>query len=203
MLARVQTLPRPHITMAFTERQELTTFGASIVKPEPALRAQPSSDSGISAQMADAAKKEWAADPSNPYSAFYKHPEARRSMDAGDVHSKTHLDIHTTERDVEAGKPLSPATTQQQTPKVSVDGRLKECTMWPSRQAIMDQRKTAKRHRGCAAFHNLTRKQRLWVKIVIALLIVAAAVGLGVGISKAVGGGVWAGVGQNRPISDH
>lgn len=153
----------------------------------------------MSSTPSDLATKELPVDSSNPYSAFYKHPEARRSMDAASApQSKTHLDVHTLERDIEAGTPLSAATTQQ--PKVSVDGRVKECTMWPSRQAVMDQRKVYKRQRGCNLFKNLTSKQRLWAKIIIALLVVAAAVGLGVGISRAVGGGVWAGQGKSKEI---
>ena len=155
----------------------------------------------MSSTPSDLATKELPVDSSNPYSAFYKHPEARRSMDAASApQSKTHLDVHTLalERDVESGMPLSAATTQQ--PKVSVDGRVKECTMWPSRQAVMDQRKVYKRQRGCNLFKNLTSKQRLWAKIIIALLVVAAAVGLGVGISRAVGGGVWVGQGKSKEI---
>jgi len=50
------------------------------------------------------------------------------------------------------------------------------------------------------AFSELTKKQKLWVKIFIALFVLAAAVGLGVGISRAVGGGVWAGNGHNKQI---
>lgn len=64
----------------------------------------------------------------------------------------------------------------------------------------MDKQKSYKRSRGCNLFKNLNSKQRLWAKIVIALLVVAAAVGLGVGISRAVGGGVWAGQGKSKEI---
>ena len=39
-----------------------------------------------------------------------------------------------------------------------------------------------------------------WVYLAIALFVVAAAVGLGVGISRAVGGGVWSGNGQSKQI---
>ncbi|EAT88894.1 hypothetical protein HBH56_067870 [Parastagonospora nodorum] len=200
--------------MAANEKHEPVTFGVTIEKPSaspqpqptqpllqspPALRSPPSNESTMSTTSADLAHKEMGVDSSNPYSAFYKHPEARRSMDASSApQSKVHLDIHTFERDPEAGLPLSAATTQQ--PKSSVDGRVKECTMWPSRQAVMDQRKTYKRARGCNLFKNLTGKQRLWAKIIIALVVVAAAVGLGVGISRAVGGGVWAGQGRSKEI---
>jgi hypothetical protein len=191
--------------MAANEKNGAITFGATIErpasppKPLPALRSPPSTESTMSSTSAELAKKELPLDESNPYSAFYKHPEARRSMDANSApQSKTHLGIHAFERDMEAGLPLSAATTQQ--PKSSVDGRVKECTMWPSKQAVMDQRKTYKRSRGCNLFKNLTSKQRLWAKIIIALIVVAAAVGLGVGISRAVGGGVWAGQGKSKEI---
>jgi hypothetical protein len=191
--------------MAANEKNGPITFGATIErpvsppKPLPALRSQPSTESAMSSTSADLAKKELPLDESNPYSAFYKHPEARRSMDANSApQSKTHLGVQAFERDMEAGLPLSAATTQQ--PKLSVDGRVKECTMWPSKQAVMDQRKTYKRSRGCNLFKNLTSKQRLWAKIIIALIVVAAAVGLGVGISRAVGGGVWAGQGKSKEI---
>ncbi|OCK95372.1 uncharacterized protein K441DRAFT_80314 [Cenococcum geophilum 1.58] len=136
-------------------------------------------------------------DPTNPYSAFYSHPDARRSMDEQTPHSKTRLEV--CEYDLESGSPIS-VTTTVSPPKLSVDGRVKECTMWPSKQTMMERAKARKREQSCAPFRNLTRKQKLWVKILIALFVVAAAVGLGVGISRAVGGGVWAGNGHNKQI---
>jgi len=199
--------------MAANEKHEPVTFGASIERSaspltssqQQPLRSSPSHESNMSAATAtadaDLAKKEWAADPSNPYSAFYKHPEALRetrpSLNHSAAPSKTHLGVH--EVDLEGAVPLSVASTQQQS-KMSVDGRVKECTMWPTRQAVLDKRKSYKRKRGCAFFRNLNSKQRLWAKIIIALLVVAAAVGLGVGISRAVGGGVWAGDGKSKEI---
>ncbi|KAF2134157.1 hypothetical protein P153DRAFT_106110 [Dothidotthia symphoricarpi CBS 119687] len=188
------------------EKYEPVTFGVTIegptttlaAPPKPILRSPPSNDSTMTSVTEEVAAKEALVNSTNPYSAFYKHPEARRSMD-GALPSKTHLDVTTFERDVEAGVPLSTASTQQQ-PKVSVDGRVKECSMWPSRQAVLDQRKTYKRTRGCNLFRNLTGKQRLYCKIFIALVVVAAAVGLGVGITRAVGGGVWAGDGKSKEI---
>ncbi|KAF2740399.1 hypothetical protein EJ04DRAFT_210127 [Polyplosphaeria fusca] len=182
---------------------EPVTFGATIIdttaKPQPALRSPPSHDSNMSAN-----EKELGIDTTNPFSAFYKHPDAsreRHSQEDANLASKTHLDVVVGERDLEAGLPLSTATTQQ--PKVSVDGRVKECTMWPSRQAVLDQKKKNRRSRGCNLFRNLNSKQRLWAKVIIALIIVAAAVGLGVGISRAVGGGVWSGQGQSREIPNN
>jgi hypothetical protein len=179
------------------------TFGAVVEdtpKPQFTLRPQNSNDSNMSAAL----EKTSGFDSTNPYSAFYKHPEARRSMDAtaSAPNSKVHLDVGVYERDLESGStqglPLSVATTQQA--RVSVDGRVKECTMWPSRQTITERRKMSKRAKGCRLFGSLNSKQRLWAKIVIAMFIIAAAVGLGIGISKAVGGGIWKGNQQDAPI---
>jgi hypothetical protein len=187
--------------MAANYDEKPVTFGATIetlTKPTPALRSPPSNESDFTAPV----DKRADMDSSNPFSAFYKHPDARRSMDektASADASKTHLAVE--ERDVEAGLPLSNATTQQ--PKVSVDGRVKECTMWPSRQAMLEKKKRSQRARGCNLFRNLNSRQRLWVKIIIGLMIVAAATGLGVGISRAVGGGVWSSPGQSKPIPNN
>ncbi|CAI6341612.1 unnamed protein product [Periconia digitata] len=177
------------------------TFGA-VVQDAPInstsdipLRPQPSASSSLNASTPNDAA---GIDSTNPYSAFYKHPEARRSLEASSaLQSKTHLEVDV--RDLEAGSlPLSAATTQN--PKVSVDGRVKECTMWPSRQTIMENKKMNKRARGCKQFRNLNSKQRLWAKILIAALVIAAAVGLGVGISRAVGGGIWKSKGHTQEI---
>lgn len=196
---------------ANNEKYEPVTFGVTIEgktdvpksTPSPAPLVPSSNTSTMSTATADATAKEMAIDSSNPYSAFYKHPDARRSIDnVSAPQSKTHLQINTFEHDLEAGVPLSAATTQQ-LPKVSVDGRVrevKECTMWPSRQAVLEKRKDHKRKKGCTPFQGLSSKQRLWIKIIIALLVIGAAVGLGVGISRAVGGGVWAGDGKSKEI---
>jgi hypothetical protein len=179
-------------------------FGATIEVPsksQHALRSPPSHESNISATSASITEKGTPIDQSNPCSAFYNHPEARRSIDMGTQQSKTHLDVAVYERDLESGLPLSAATTQN--PKSSVDGRVKECSMWPSRQAMMEKKKLHQRARGCNLFHGLTNKQRLWAKIGIALFVVAAAVALGVGISRAVGGGVWSGDGTSKKIPNN
>jgi hypothetical protein len=169
--------------VASTQHGAPVTFGAVVEDAHQPLRPQPSNDSNMSAT-----EKDSAFDSSNPYSAFYKHPAARRSLDASAPQSKTHLDVM--ERDLEASSvPLSAATTQN--PKVSVDGRVKECTMWPSKQAITERKKMSKRARGCHMFRNLNSKQRLWAKILIAAIVVSCAVAVGVGVSRAVGGGIW------------
>lgn len=96
--------------------------------------------------------------------------------------------------------------------RLSFDGRTKECTMWPTKQTLRnkDKAERAKRREsracGCnsvnAWWSSMTKKQRLWFKILVAAFIVAVACGLGIGISKAVGAGVFAGKGQSKPIAD-
>ncbi|GAM84704.1 hypothetical protein ANO11243_027030 [Dothideomycetidae sp. 11243] len=80
----------------------------------------------------------------------------------------------------------------------SVGGRVKECSMWPSRQTLKTRAKQDKtQRRGSTCFGlskkwgGLTRKQRLWIRVLLVLVVVALGVGVAVGISRAVGGGVY------------
>lgn len=75
-------------------------------------------------------------------------------------------------------------------------------SMWPSKQSLIDTHKAGKRQRRCRfdPMRNLTKKQKILVKVLLALVVVALAAGLGVGISRAVGGGIWSGDGYTRTI---
>ncbi|KAG9513187.1 hypothetical protein KCV07_g8942, partial [Aureobasidium melanogenum] len=94
----------------------------------------------------------------------------------------------------------------------SFDDRTKECTMWPTKQTLRNQDKAERAKRratracGCSSINawwsSMSKKQRLWFKILIAAVVVALACGLGIGISKAVGAGVFAGKGQTKPIAN-
>jgi hypothetical protein len=187
---------------------EKTAFGVTVettpsstLPAPPPLRAAVSHESTLSSVHSTPPSKtatpRGESDHTNPFSAFYKHPDARRSMDDNTPTGKSHLDVYT--HDLESGVPISAATTVAH-PKVSIDGRVKECTMWPSKQTMLEKAKARKRERGCNPMRSLDKKQKLWCKIFIALFIVAAAVGLGVGISRAVGGGVWTGNGKTKQI---
>ncbi|KAI4143477.1 MAG: hypothetical protein L6R39_004560, partial [Caloplaca ligustica] len=48
---------------------------------------------------------------------------------------------------------------------------------------------SAKRTRGC--WRNMSKTQRIMVQVIIALVFVGAVTGLGVGVSKAMGTGIW------------
>lgn len=49
----------------------------------------------------------------------------------------------------------------------------------------------SKKHGLYSPFRHMSKKQKFWVKVLIAIVIIGAITGLGVGITKAVGGGVF------------
>ncbi|KAL9091712.1 MAG: hypothetical protein Q9165_004788 [Trypethelium subeluteriae] len=81
-----------------------------------------------------------------------------------------------------------------------------DSTAWPTKQSLKAkaramklERRLQRSGRGCCGNCVELRERwrlkgsvRLWVKILLGLLVVAAAVGIGIGVSRAVGGGVWA-----------
>ncbi|KAF2156845.1 hypothetical protein K461DRAFT_289218 [Myriangium duriaei CBS 260.36] len=82
----------------------------------------------------------------------------------------------------------------------SVNTQPQECTMWPSKRTLKTKAKQDKTHRrGSTCFGlskkwgSLTRKQRLWIRILLVLVVIALGVGVAIGISRAVGGGVYGG----------
>lgn len=115
---------------------------------------------------------------SHPFSAFYLHPTTRTSFEQHKSESKVH--IRTQEQDLEAASttfPFSEAT--------------RDTEVWPCKQQLKKRALVVKRSRGCSPLSGLTQTQKFWVKLLIALVVIGAAVGIGIGISKAVGAGVW------------
>ena len=131
-------------------------------------------------------------DPSSthPFSAFYCHPTTRTSFEQLKTESNVRINVY--EADLEAGhsrKSLDPSR------------RSKECSMKGGRDALKKKSSLLMRDRsGWNPMRKLNKRQKLWAKLLIALLIVGAAVGLGIGISKAVGGGVWKSANDQAPI---
>ncbi|KAF2857084.1 hypothetical protein K470DRAFT_159232 [Piedraia hortae CBS 480.64] len=116
------------------------------------------------------------------------------------------------ETDMESGAatPLSINDENPFTNKVSVD--IKECRMWPSRQTLVQQRQEEKRRRradkgllSCAPikdrWSNLSKRQRLAIRIVMAVLVVGILIAVGVGISAAVNGTYWKNGKQQEVVS--
>lgn len=85
--------------------------------------------------------------------------------------------------------------------------------MWPSKQTLMEKQKAEKKRRrdmkhcgGCGPvvefWARFNKKQKLIIKIVMALLLLGAMIGIGVGISIAVNGTVYAGDDRSAQIPD-
>ncbi|KAF2099184.1 hypothetical protein NA57DRAFT_56799 [Rhizodiscina lignyota] len=202
--------PEPESPLAPPARQHLSTIierdsKASSTMMVPSIHSSRPSTAGTNTNSPISPKTDY--DPANPFSAFYEHPPARRSAEQlrSTLAQGAKDGTLVTEADVEA---QLPPLSQQSTPagqKPSVEVT-KECQMWPSQKTLKAQRQEAKKKermcKMCNCWGRLNKKQKILVQIVIALLVCGAAVGLGVGISKAVGGGVWASQGQTKSIGD-
>ena len=136
----------------------------------------------------------------NPYSPFYDHDSPRPS---GDFRKKSQVNVSTT--DLERGEGLTPTATRTcpqqnsasesteklQTTKPTLKQKLLGArtisTDCSKRQCLSDRKQGKLRQQ----WNGLTRRQRLATKILIAIIVIGAMVGIGVGISMKVGGGVW------------
>ncbi|KAI9834848.1 MAG: hypothetical protein M1819_002756 [Sarea resinae] len=117
-----------------------------------------------------------ASDEYDPKSAFYCHPTTRYSFEQQKSESKTTLAMYN--EDLERGPSAFRSTD-----------RLAEHSVWPTMHALKSKASLEKKKRGCAPLRRLDFKQKLAVKILIALVIVGGAVAIGFGVSKAVGNG--------------
>ncbi|KAI5195241.1 hypothetical protein AUEXF2481DRAFT_34087 [Aureobasidium subglaciale EXF-2481] len=159
-----------------------------------------------------------------PLTPFYATPSAdisRQTLPADRV-SETDLESARKEgyfitsnpvgSDLNLPSEMAPVSAVPTGSRLSFDGRTKECTMWPTKQTLRNQdraeraKRRAARACGCSSIHawwvGTDKRQRLWFKFIVAAFIVAIACGLGIGISKAVGAGVFAGKGQTKPIAN-
>ncbi|KIV78399.1 hypothetical protein PV11_10121 [Exophiala sideris] len=110
---------------------------------------------------------------------LYKHDSPRPSFDVS--RSPPQLSL----RDLEAGmNDLSPSVSQE---KRDAQEKKKQCLTRP-------------KQRGCAWLKQLPPRQRLMIKMLIALVIIGAMVGLAVGITIAVHGGVYKNNNQTTSI---
>jgi hypothetical protein len=142
----------------------------------------------------------------SPFSPFYNPAPTRYSLEAQKSESKQNITTYDT--DVEAC--LTPQKTEATCGRASLLKNKSrsdmDCTVWPGQKALKQKKKAMRKQKGkhlmcCGWMAGLDRKTKIWVKVLIALLVIGAAVGVGVGISRAVGGGVWKKGNANAPIS--
>lgn len=146
----------------------------------------------------------------SPFSPFYNPTPTRYSLEAQKSESKQNINvIQSSPYDTDLEACLSP----QLTTKSGNMGLLKtrtgnvECAVWPGQKALKQKKKAERRERGtfmmcggCMA--GLSNRARLFVKVAVVLLVIGTAIGVGLGVSKAVGGGIWkSSTNANSPIS--
>lgn len=131
---------------------------------------------------------------SSPLSPFYDHHSpAPLSQQPTKADSKSHLSTY--ESDLEAG--LSETKTFGGTSGLALaqkktSGTNQECTVWPGQKALKEAKLAEKRRTECwNPMRGLEARTKFWAKIAIGAVIVGLAVGVGLGITKAVHGGVW------------
>lgn len=88
-----------------------------------------------------------------------------------------------------------------------INSQVQECSIWPSKNTLKakaQQEKSDRRAGNCYGLSrkwgDMSKKQRLWIKIFLAFCLLALVAGLGVGITRAVGGGVWSGNNKSNTI---
>lgn len=73
-----------------------------------------------------------------------------------------------------------------------------DCQVWPGQDHWKRKAKAAKMSRhSCNCLAHLSKRNRIIVKILIGLLIIGIAVGVGFGVSKPLGAGIWRSENQN------
>ncbi|KAI8956683.1 hypothetical protein F5Y11DRAFT_141868 [Daldinia sp. FL1419] len=93
--------------------------------------------------------------------------------------------------DIEA---MMPVKSSEHLNKTSTIGtrRKSECPVWPGQEHWQQKAKAARlNNRSCQCIARLSKRNRIIAKILIGLLIVGIAVGIGFGISKPLGAGIW------------
>jgi hypothetical protein len=109
-----------------------------------------------------------------PYSPFYRHPTTRTSLEQLKSETKVY-GRGCTSQDLETGTRIRMSG--------DMDTNCHRLSGW--------NQKPPKKHRALNCLRGLTKRQRLAVKLLIAFVVVGGMVGIGLGISKAVGGGFW------------
>jgi hypothetical protein len=119
-------------------------------------------------------------DESNPCSAFYCHPTTRYSFEVQKSETKPIIEV--TAIDLEAWQGRNSSDENQ---------RRKDCEIWPGKHTLRAQKRGTRKPGVIGRIQRLDRRTKTWLKVGIVVFIVAVGIAIGVGVSKAVGGGVW------------
>lgn len=159
----------------------------TIERPSPAGRRMDRTDDDVeSTSPVTPISSRRPHDQSSPYSPFYDHSDAPATLSLQETNTpkKSHLTVY--ESDIEA------CLTETKSSMLSKKKTTNQCTVWPGQKALMDAKRVERRRGECwNPMRGLDKRTKLWLKVLIAALIVGIAVAVGLGISKAVGGGIW------------
>lgn len=193
-----------------------TTFGATIVPTDDHRRATPLLNEPLNDSPAmtpvpshDSLAQQYSQNVP-VQSPFYTHPPASHEVIPSE--KKTHLNVY--EKDLEAGNdtPLTPSTDEEHpfSKRIGVEQNTED-TMWPSKQTLkqkyMAEKQQRRQQKGIKVlvpvrerWAALSKRNKLIAKLLLGLFIIGLAVGLGVGISKAVQGSYYVKDGASKPI---
>ncbi|KAK3402444.1 hypothetical protein B0T20DRAFT_449539 [Sordaria brevicollis] len=74
-----------------------------------------------------------------------------------------------------------------------------DCQVWPGQDHWKQKAKDAKMNRHtCNCLAQMSKRNRIIVKVMIGLLVIGLAVGVGFGVSKPLGAGIWKSESQNQ-----
>lgn len=156
-------LPKPSYT--FREKPSIDSLDSSYTRP--------------AADQSPAAENEYDPTSMHPFSPFYSYPTTRTSFEQQKSESKVNIAIY--QHDLESGSRVAQSVDAPRYPQ--------QGTVW---QASQSQKSLCcQKNKDHRVFRDLSKKQRLLVKLLIAFCVIGAAVGLGIGIAKATGTGIW------------
>ncbi|MCJ1471808.1 hypothetical protein MMC13_000449 [Lambiella insularis] len=160
----------------------------------PRLTVQHPSTNSAMAFDCPTPKEEYDPTSTHPFSPFYSHPTTRTSLEQLKNCSSSNVAVKVYETDLESG------SRTYFSPTPSLNTTRGESKVWPCRHQLVQKSIALKQSRGCNPLRKLSKKQKLWAKILIALFVIGAAVGIGIGVSLYVHAGVYKSPDQQEQI---
>lgn len=135
----------------------------------------------------------------DPFSPFYSHARASESS-----RRLRPIPSHANEKDLEKGITIhtNPVQSTQSLPASNhPNSHISNGKGGLIKPSLLCKSEARIQRRGC--FPSLSKKQRIMVHVLIALLFIGAVTGLGVGVSKAMGTGIWKGENASSGIGEN
>ena len=148
-----------------------------------------------SSEYDPASREDYPPSSDHPFSPFYSHRTTRTSLEQKKSESRVRFQLY--EHDVESGSRV----TQEPAQHCHTDDAVWPCNKSRNQHDAMLK---SKEHNSFSPLSRLSKKQKFWVKVLLAIVVIGAITGLGVGITKAVGGGVFrTSSDSSAPIGDN